>query len=126
MSVFANVPFPSGLAFDSNGNLYAADNFASEINKITPGGVVSHFATLPFNSNVLGLAFDNNGNLYAADNNTSQISEISPDGLTVSTFATGVSLPRFIALNPTPEPGSAMLALAGGLSLLARRRRASA
>ena len=126
VSTFATLPGgtqPVGLALDGSGNLYVGDQGTNQISKITSGGVVSLFATLPGGSNPNGLAFDGSGNLYAADNNTSQISEISPDGLTVSTFATGVSLPRFIAVFPVvPEPSSWTMLAAGAGSLLAFRR----
>ena len=76
---------------------------------------------MPSGSAAVGLAFDTNGNLYAADSALNQISQISPDGLTVSTFATGIPSPTFIAI--VPEPGSALV----GVLLLgvatARRRR---
>ena len=61
------------------------------MNKITPGGVVSTFATGL--NGPTGLAFDSSGNLYVAnyDNGSgTTISKITPGG-TVSTFATGLN-----------------------------------
>ena len=126
VSLFAILPAgssPGGLAFDGSGNLYAADYYTFQISKITSGGVVSLFATLPSASYPFGLAFDGGGNLYAADFSSGQISKISPDGLTVSTFATGIAQPRFIAFAPVPEPSSAVLLAVGSLALLRRTRR---
>ena len=114
---------PTGLAFDTSGNLYASEPGASKIRKITPGGVVSLFASLPFSSTPQGLAFDSSGNLYAAG--AGEIKEISPDGLTVTTFATGIPGASFIAIGPVPEPGTALFGLACvGVAALRRRRRA--
>jgi sugar lactone lactonase YvrE len=78
--------YPMGLAFDSIGNLYTPNYNSSEINKISPDGTVSTFATLPAGSFPIGLAFDASGNLYAADSQNFQVSKITPDG-TVSVFA---------------------------------------
>ena len=72
-----------GLAFDSSGNLFAANFNAGVINKITPSGSVSTFAT-GFNTPE-GLAFDKNGNLFVSDPNAHAIYEVSPGG-NVSTF----------------------------------------
>ncbi len=89
VSTFATPPgsITTGLAFDSSGNLYVAENGSDQISKVTPGGVASLFATLPGGSNPQGLAFDSSGNLYAADVTSNQISKITPGG-TVSLFAT--------------------------------------
>ena len=126
VSLFATLPAgsqPYGLAFDVSGNLYAANNNTDTISKITSGGAVSEFATLPATSRPYGLAFDSSGNLYAADNATNQISMVTSDGLTISTFASGITSPTFIALAPVPEPTSAALLLSGGAILALLRRR---
>ena len=73
-SVFASTGLnsPRGLAFDSAGNLYAANAGNNTIEKFTPGGVGSVFASTGLNNN-LGLAFDSAGNLYAANFNSNTI-----------------------------------------------------
>lgn len=66
VSRFATLPagsFPAGLAFDANGNLYAANSNTDQISKITSTGVVSLFAMLP-GASPTGLAFDGGGYLY--------------------------------------------------------------
>ena len=100
VSLFATMPggsAPQGLAFDGSGNLYAANVYANQISKITPGGAVSFFATV---STPGGLAFDGNGNLYAADFVDGQIDIITPAGA-VSLFATlpGGSFPTGLAFD---------------------------
>ncbi len=61
----------TALAFDSTGNLYAAGYDTWTIDRITPSGTVSVFASIGLDGPT-GLAFDSSGNLYAAngDNNT--------------------------------------------------------
>ncbi len=80
-----------GLAFDASGNLYVATRTAplNSIQKITPGGLVSTFAT-GF-ANVTGLAFDTDGNLYVADTSAGGADFIYKvtSGGAVSTFAGG-------------------------------------
>lgn len=47
VSPFATAFNPAGLAIDPDGNLYAADYLTNQISKITPGGMVSNFASVP-------------------------------------------------------------------------------
>jgi len=81
-SVFASLGLdgPAGLAFDSAGNLYAANYLGDSIAKITPDGHVFSF----YESNLLapfGLAFDCSGNLFATvyDGSAPAIYELDSD-----------------------------------------------
>jgi DNA-binding beta-propeller fold protein YncE len=89
----------TGLAFDSAGNLYAANSGSSTIEKFTPGGVGSVFATTGL-SYPFGLAFDSAGNLYAGNMGNGTIEKIAPDG-TASLFAstTGSNRPQGLAFD---------------------------
>jgi sugar lactone lactonase YvrE len=94
-TIFARVTGATGLAFDSNGNLYVGSATASvstgSITKITPAGQAS-VITVFSNETPYSLAFDKSGTLYAfllLPSGASNISKISPDG-TVTPFASGL------------------------------------
>ena len=76
-----------GLAFDRNGNLFAADFANGDIYKFTPSGSRSVFASglrVP-----MWLAFDGTGNLFAGTRYSGEIYKITPGG-TQSIFASGL------------------------------------
>ncbi len=91
---------PAGMAIDSAGFLYVADNNNHTIRKISPSGVVTTFAGASGQPGAVdavgvaarfafptGLALAPNGDLYVADGNPS-VRKITPSG-TVTTFAGG-------------------------------------
>jgi glucose/arabinose dehydrogenase len=104
-----NEPQPSwGLAFDSAGNLYAADGGAQTIYKFAPNGARSVFVNpSAFGPSVypVGLAFDSNGNLFVSTNALSNFSgndtilKFTPNGMLLGTFATGLNFPRGLAFD---------------------------
>ena len=98
---------PTGLAFDSSGDLFVSESDTGIIYKYDSFGVQSVFATgltRPF-----GLTFDTLGNLFVADFGTANF--INPDGAiykftatgTRSTFASGLLAPVDLAFSPTGD-----------------------
>jgi sugar lactone lactonase YvrE len=76
---------PQGLAIDSAGNLFLADE-ASAVRKITPAAVVSTVASGAPLSNPIGIAVDSAGTSYISDIGDNTIRKISPTG-TISLLA---------------------------------------
>ncbi len=90
---------PTGLAIDSGGNLYVADDAAKLIRKVSPAGVVTTLAGKPNVAGAadgvgasasftdpLGLVVDASGNVYVADNGNDTIRKVTPAGA-VTTLA---------------------------------------
>ena len=91
--------YPSGVAVDSSGNVYVADQFNHTIRKVTPGGVVTTLAgTAGVDGSVdgtgsaasfkrpQGVAVDSSGNVYVADYYNHTIRKVTPSGV-VTTLA---------------------------------------
>ena len=121
---------PSGLAFDSSGQLWMVDTHIntggvpslSKVNK-TNGAIESTVSLgLDLNDAVLGASFDPlNGQLYMADDaGFYQINTTT--GLTTEVDTTGVNATG-LAFVPVPEPTVAGLLVVSGASMLLRRRR---
>jgi uncharacterized repeat protein (TIGR01451 family) len=94
----ARLNYPGGIAVDKNGNVYVAEQSASTIRKITPGGVVTTLAgTFTSNGNYggsadgtgpaarfyapWGIAVDAKGTLYLADFGNCTIRKITSTGV---------------------------------------------
>jgi hypothetical protein len=104
-STFGSVPGQGiALAFDSAGNLFAADFVDQTIYKFTPDGAMSIFvgpSAFDPVSGPAGLAFDRFGNLFVStegDPGNNTILEFTPSGME-STFATGLVAPRGLAFD---------------------------
>ncbi len=78
--VSSNLNIPQGLAFDSLGNLYAANFGNNTISKFnSSGGYVTNFGAEDLNAPT-GLAFDISGNLYAACYGDNTITKFNSSG----------------------------------------------
>jgi sugar lactone lactonase YvrE len=99
-----NIGHPNGLAVDSSGNLYMADNWKCRIDRISPDGMLDSIAggncgyggdggpaTSALVQGPQGLAMDQAGNLYIADNGNNRIRKITPDGIITTYAGTGTA-----------------------------------
>jgi len=108
-STFGSIPGTGvGLAFDSAGNLFAADSYDQTIYEFTPDGTSSIFAgpsAFDPDQGPSGLAFDRFGNLFVSTVgsqppvvNGDSILKFTPQGVG-SPFATGLNYPRGLAFD---------------------------
>jgi len=108
-SIFGSIPGQgNGLAFDSEGNLFAADagapGISPSIYKFTSDGTRTVFAgpnAFTDGTGPAGLAFGASGNLFVStqgDPGDDAILEFTPNGME-STFATGLTNPLGLALD---------------------------
>jgi DNA-binding beta-propeller fold protein YncE len=116
---------PYMVAIDPSGNLFIADEYNNEIEKVTPGGALSIFAgtgnqspavagpaTSSGMGDVRGLATDAAGDVYIADDYNAEVEEVTPAG-TLSIIAGDGSYGT-----ETPGPAlSSMLANPGGMAI---------
>lgn len=97
-STFASgLNLPTGLAFNSAGNLFEADAYSGNIYEFTPAGVQTTFVSGLGLDQPQGLAFDSAGDLYEAELYTGQLNRFTPGGVE-TTIATGLS-PSAIAID---------------------------
>lgn len=86
----------SHMTFDSSGNMYVTNWHDNGVDKVTPAGVVSIYATGI--SGPTGLAFDSSGNLYVSSETGGYVDKVTPGGA-VSTFATGFQYAEGLAFD---------------------------
>ena len=94
---------PSGIAFDSAGNLFVADSGNDRVRKINPAQIVSTAAggnlgddgparQASLNSGFdVHLAVDTAGNLYVADPGNNRVRKVTPDGFITTLAGNGFS-----------------------------------
>jgi sugar lactone lactonase YvrE len=92
----SNLTGPNGMAFDSKGVLYIAQNNGTIV-KIVNGSVVP-FASGLTNQSSFGLAFDKFGVLYATESQGGVVTKITADG-TKSNYASSLPNPIHLAFD---------------------------
>ncbi|AWX45876.1 hypothetical protein HME9304_02906 [Flagellimonas maritima] len=79
-TVLATLPgFPSGIAIDRKGNIFAANYYFPGVHKITPEGEVSVFVSDQRLLYCVGITFDEKGNLFVGNFNSGEILKINSD-----------------------------------------------
>src|ERR1035441_8870426 len=98
----ASLGSPTGLAFDSSGNLYIVDWASSNVRKVDTNGIITTVAgdggqggfsgdggpaTKALLTNPTGIAVDKSGNLYIVDRGNQRIRMVTASSGTISTIA---------------------------------------
>ncbi len=89
---------PTGVAVDSQGDVYVADTGGNEILEITPSGNVTQVGVSATFNRPTGVAVDAFGNVYVADTGDNEIREITSAG-TLQTLASGLRGPQGVAVD---------------------------
>ena len=79
--VYENVPSPTGVTSDSNGNLYVAAFMENVIYKITPDNKRQVFVKSDMISGPISLVTDGAGNLYVSNYTANNVVKITPQGV---------------------------------------------
>jgi sugar lactone lactonase YvrE len=103
----AEINAATGIAIDTAGNIYIADEFNNRIRKVTPAGIISTIAgggygfsgdggpaTSAQLADPSGVAVDSAGNIYIADSFNNRIRKVNPAGI-ISTVAGSGPAPYF-------------------------------
>jgi streptogramin lyase len=115
LSIFASgFTNPTGIAFDSSGSLFVANN-SNSISKIS-GSTRSTFATGL--NNPSDLAFNASGNLYVADTFNNRVKGFDPSGSLIFNTNTSLNQPRGLAFGSNgnlfvTNPGNGNIAIYG-------------
>jgi sugar lactone lactonase YvrE len=94
---------PTGVAVDTGGNLYVADQYGNRLRRVTPFGVIQTIAGtgaqgstgdngLAVNATLLwprGVAVDSAGNVYVSEYGGARVRKVSPTGLITTVAGTG-------------------------------------
>lgn len=78
--VYDNVPSPTGVTTDNNGNLYVAGFSDNVIYKITPDNKRQIFIKSDMISGPISLATDGAGNIYVSNYTANNVVKITPQG----------------------------------------------
>ena len=90
---------PNGVALDSSGNLYVANDGNNTITKFdSHGNYLGVFASGL--NQPAAIAFDASGNLYVVNGGASTIVKITPQGVSSAFVSSGLSSPQGIAIGP--------------------------
>jgi len=95
----AGITFPTGIAFDTNGNLFVGTEGSGSVQEAPAGGG----AAVPYGPafhEPYAIAMDAGNNLYVADVGTHSVYKVPPGGRSAIALATGFQFPNGIAVDP--------------------------
>ncbi|MBI2686268.1 MAG: hypothetical protein HYX27_08125 [Acidobacteria bacterium] len=110
----AQLNFPSGVAVDSNGDIFIADTANHRVRRLSRAGIITTYAGsgipgVAYEGSAAifaqlneprGLAFDSAGNLYIADSANNRIRRIDLTGLLSTIGTADLTSPRAVAVAP--------------------------
>lgn len=95
---YTNLPSPTGITTDKNGNLYVASFSSNSITKISPNGTRSEFLKGTQLNGPIDIDIDSQGNIYVANYNTDTVIKVTPDG-NATPFMTNIQKPYCLHIN---------------------------
>ncbi len=93
--LYQNIPAPTGITSDSDGNVYVAEFNNNAIIKITPDDKKIVYIKDPKISGPIGLAMDKNKNIYIANYNKDNVLKVSPNG-EITSLLSNVKKPYYL------------------------------
>lgn len=96
--LYENIPAPTGITADKDGNVYVAEFNTNTIVKITPDGKKMLFLKDPKINGPIGIAIDNANNMYIANYNKDNVLKVSTYG-EVSLLVGNVKKPYCLYIN---------------------------
>lgn len=96
--MYNDIPSPTGVTTDSNGNVYVACFSDNMIYKISPDGKKVIFIKTPKLNGPIAMVSDSAGNIYVSNYNADNIIKISPTG-EITTLVSNVKKPYGMHIN---------------------------
>jgi len=82
---------PNQITLDSNNNIWTANEFFTDVTKVTQAGVRTTYSA---SGNAFGIAIDALGSIYFSENGPGNIKKIDPISGAITIFKSGLTRPR--------------------------------
>lgn len=96
--IYENIPAPTGITSDENGNVYIAEFNANTILKITPDGKKIIFLKDAKVNGPIGMVMDKSKNIYIANYNKDNVLKVSPLG-EITVLISNVKKPYYLYID---------------------------
>lgn len=96
--LYQNIPAPTGITTDNDGNVYVAEFNSNTIMKITPDDKKMVYIKDTKIGGPIGLAYDKSKNMYIANYNKDNILQVSPYG-EISVLISNVKKPYYLYID---------------------------